>query len=131
MRKYANGEVLHSFCYSQTNRRKKTGCNPVSSATQKVLRPGNKANSFIHGFQRNRRTCAGFFRTVFHHFLQESFIVTETVITLLKLGQHTGNGLCDFTFQMTIHFAFEVLFQLRNALAGDRREDIQDRKSVV
>ncbi|GCL81956.1 hypothetical protein ExPCM15_00397 [Escherichia coli] len=69
--------------------------------------------------------CAGFFCAVFHHLLQEGFIVAETVVTFLQFSQHTGNGISHFTFQMTIHLAFELFFQFRDALARYRRKDIQ------
>lgn len=60
---------------------------------------------------------AGFFRAIFHHLLQEGFIVAETVIAFLQFSQHTGNGISHFTFQMTIHLAFELFFQFWDALA--------------
>ncbi|MNO04985.1 hypothetical protein D3C81_2261980 [compost metagenome] len=50
--------------------------------------------------------------TVAHDLLQQRLVIAEAVITLLKIGQHAGHSLSDFTFQMTIHFTFEVLLQL-------------------
>ena len=47
------------------------------------------------------------------------------MITFLQFSQHTGNGISHFTFQMTIHLAFELFFQFRDALARYRRKDIQ------
>ena len=89
------------------------------------LRFTHKPNRLVHRFKGFRRAGTGFFRALFHHSLQEIFVVTVAVITLLQLGQHTGNGVCHFTFQVAVHLAFEVFFQFRNALAGHTGEDIQ------
>src|SRR5699024_11719279 len=66
-----------------------------------ILRLRHKTNRFVHRFQRTGSVYTGFFCAVFHHLLQEGFIVAETVIAFLQFSQHTGNGISHFTFQMT------------------------------
>ena len=89
------------------------------------LRLGDKANRFVYRFQGLRSPRAGLFRAVFHHLIEKRFVVTETVIALLQVNQHARYRFGDFAFQVAIHFAFKMLFQLRNSFPGNRGEDIQ------
>ena len=47
------------------------------------------------------------------------------MIAFLQLGQHAGNRFGHFTLQVTVHFPFEVLLKLRNTLAGNAGENVQ------
>ncbi|CZW17140.1 Uncharacterised protein [Enterobacter hormaechei] len=47
------------------------------------------------------------------------------MIALLQLGQHAGNRVCHFAFQVAVHLAFKVFFQLRDALSGHTGENVQ------
>ena len=47
------------------------------------------------------------------------------MIALLQVNQHARYRFGDFAFQVAIHFAFKMLFQLRNSFPGNRGEDIQ------
>ncbi|MNE73405.1 hypothetical protein D3C80_1694150 [compost metagenome] len=85
----------------------------------------HEANRLVNLGQRFlcARTSLG--RTVTHHLLQQGLVIAETVVTLLQLTQHAGYRFGYRTFQVAVHLAFKLGFQLSDALAGHTGENIQ------